>query len=80
MSNTYRIEWQVPDDYDPWEVLSRLPSPISSSMTEIYNYSVEDFGFYLIDNLVDDRVAGHAMKMFVDEALSYTSEVVVRRI
>jgi len=49
-------------------------------MTEIYNFSVEEDGFYFLDNLVDQGVAGHAMKLFVDEALSYTKEVTIREL
>lgn len=67
----------MPEDYNPFSVLEKLPSPISTWMTEIYNYSVEKDGFYLIDNLVDQSVAGHAMKLFVDEALKHTDEVTI---
>ena len=46
-------------------------------MTEIYNYSVEEDGFYFLDNLVDQHVAGYAMKLFVDEALRFSDEIYV---
>ncbi len=49
-------------------------------MTEIYNYSVEKDGFYFLDNLVDQAVAGHAMKLFVDEAMKHTEEVSIREL
>ena len=78
MGQEYKIEWQMPEGYDPSTVLRKLPSPISSVMTEIYNFSVEEDGFYFLDNLVDQSVAGQAMKLFVDEALRYTKEVTIR--
>jgi hypothetical protein len=72
------IEWKQPDNYDPSGVLRKLPSPISRDMREIYNYSVEPEGFYLIDRHVEPRVAGHALKLLVDEALSHTKLVTIR--
>ena len=74
------IEWKQPAGYDPSSFLQKLPSPISRDMHEIYNYSVKPEGFYLIDSNVEPRVAGHAMKLFVDEALSFTGAIVVRRL
>jgi len=74
------IEWKQPDGYDPSGILRKLPSPISRDMREIYNYSVKPEGFYLMDRNIEPRVAGHAMKLFVDEALSFSDAVVVRRI
>jgi hypothetical protein len=76
----YKIKWKMPDNYNPSSALSKLPSPISPQMTEIYNYSVEKDGFYLLDNLVNQSVTGHAMKLFVDEALKYTSEVRIQEL
>ena len=75
MKIKYKIKWQIPDDYSPSAVLRKLPSPISQQMTEIYNYSVLDDGFYFLDNLVDQTVSGKAMKLLIDEALKYTDEV-----
>jgi len=75
MGMEYKIKWRMPEGYDPSNVLRKLPSPISSQMTEIYNYAVEQDGFYFLDNLVDQTVAGHAMKIFIDEALKYSEQV-----
>jgi hypothetical protein len=80
MGIEYKIQWQMPDDYHPFSVLRKLPSPISRQMTEIYNYAVKEDGFYFFDNFVDHGVAGHAMKLFIDEALKYTKEVSIRRL
>jgi hypothetical protein len=79
-STEYMIEWKKPDGYDPSDVLWKLPSPISHNMREIYNYSVKPDGFYLIDRHVEPATAGHAMKLFVDEALSHTDAVTVRKL
>ncbi len=80
MKMEYKITWQMPEEYDPSTVLRKLPSPISTRMAEIYNYSVKKDGFYFLDNLIDQSVAGHAMKLFVDEALAHTDEVNIRKL
>ena len=80
MSQEYKIEWQTPKNYEPWDVLQTLPSPISKEMTEIYNYSVEDDGFYFLDNLIDQTVAALAMKLFIDEALKHVDKVNIRKL
>jgi len=49
-------------------------------MTEIYNFSVEAYGFYFLDNLVDQKVAGHSMKLFIDECLKCSGNVEIQRI
>ena len=77
MGIEYRIIWQVPEGYNPSSVLRRLPSPISPEMTEIYNYSVEDDGFYFLDNLVDPTISGYAMKLLIEEALKHSDEVTI---
>ena len=76
----YMIEWPQPPRYSPSEVLQRLPSPISRGGREIYNYQVKPEGFYLIDRDVDPAVAGHAMRIFVDEALALTPSVTIRKL
>ena len=80
MKAEYKIKFKLPKDYDPSGVLNNLPSPISSKMTEIYNFSVESYGFYFIDNLVDQKVAGQAMKLFIDECLKYSESVEIQKI
>jgi len=75
MEKEYKIIFDMPKAYKSREVLNKLPSLISSEMTEIYNYAVEDYGFYLLDNLVDQRTIGEAMKIFIDEALKYSKSI-----
>lgn len=77
MKKEYKIIFDMPKAYKSREVLNKLPSPISSQMTEIYNYSVKDYGFYLLDNLVDQKTVGEAMKIFIDEALKYSKSIEV---
>lgn len=80
MKAEYKIKFEMPKDYDPSGVLNKLPSPISSKMTEIYNFSVEPYGFYFLDTCVDQKVAGYAMKLFIDECLKYTGTVNIQKI
>ena len=78
MSNRYLILWDVPDGYDPSSILRRLPSPIASGPHETYNYGVRSDGFQIVDNDVDPAAVGIALRLLLDEALSYTDEASVR--
>ena len=80
MGMEYKLKWQPPPGYDPSAVLRKLPSSISRQSWEIYNYAVEADGFYFLDNLVDQRVAGQAMKLLIDEALAHGDEVSIREL
>ena len=80
MDHEYMIRWNPPGDFDPHPMLRSLPSPIAPGPREIYNYSVKEDGFYFVDRRVDPRAAGEALKLFIDEALKHTSEVVVERL
>ena len=78
MGIEYKIKFSVPQGYDPSALLNKLPSPIDrATMTEIYNYKVEQDGFYFVDHLVDEKVASVAFKRFVNEALRYGSSVAI---
>jgi hypothetical protein len=46
-------------------------------MVEIYNYRVENDGYYLIDHLVDRRIAALALQVFIDAALSIQQTITV---
>ena len=46
-------------------------------MSEIYNYKVEQDGFYFVDHLLDEKVAAVAFKRFVDEAFRYGRSVAI---
>ncbi len=76
MSIEYKIKFPVLADYDPSALFKQLPSPINrSTMSEIYNYRIEQDGFYFVDRLVNDKVASVAFKLFVNEALRHTGSV-----
>ena len=75
MKNEYKIEWKVPAGFDPSEMLRKLPSPIGKQMKEIYNYSVEGYGFRFIENHIDKLVSANALGIMVDEALRHATEV-----
>jgi len=77
MKKEYKIIFDMPKAYKSREVLNKLPSPISNQMIEIYNYAVKDYGFYLLDNQVDQKTVGEAMKIFIDEALKYSKSIEV---
>jgi len=60
-------------------MMRKLPSPIQRpQMVEIYNYRIDKDGYYLVDHLVDRRIAAVALQLFVDAALSTgeTAEIV----
>ena len=80
MDHEYMIKWDPPSDFDCHPLLRSLPSPIAPGPREIYNYSVKDSGFYFVDRQVNPRVAGEALKLFIDEALKHSTEVVVERL
>lgn len=72
----YKIQFDVPENFDPSGVLQRLPSPVArKEMLEIYNYAIEPYGFYFIDNLVDRTTSSLALRLFIDAALSVSAVV-----
>ncbi len=76
MGLEYKLRFNVPKNYDPASLFKKLPSPIHRpSMTEIYNYKIEEDGFYFIDHLVDEAISAKAFKQFVNEALSLSEQV-----
>jgi hypothetical protein len=76
MGLEYKLRFNVPANYDPTQLFKKLPSPIHRpSITELYNYKIEQDGFYFIDHLVDERISAVAFKMFVNEALSLSEQV-----
>ena len=76
MGIEYKIRFKVPTDYNPSRLFAHLPSPIhKSEASEIYNYSIEDDGFYFVDHLVDKTIASVALRKFIDEALSCSDSI-----
>lgn len=78
MGIEYKIKVQLPDGYDPSVLFCKLPSPIDTMrMAEIYNYKIEQDGFYFVDHLVNNEVASVAFRHFVCEALLHSGTVEV---
>lgn len=76
MAIEYKIKFNVPADYDSSALFKKLPSPIDRPrMEEIYNFKIEQDGFYFVDQLVNDQVASVAFKRFVNEALKQGGSV-----
>ena len=80
MSKEFKIKWDIPKDYNPRSLFQKLPSPISSNMTEIYNYRIDTDGFYFIDQGVSEERSCQALGLFINEALSHSPEVVVQNL
>mgnify|MGYP000574236052 CR=1 FL=1 len=60
------------------QLLHRLPPPFQRpQMHEIYNYRVDEDGYYLIDHLVDRSVAASGLQILLDAALSTGKPVTV---
>lgn len=76
MGIEYKVTFAVPNGYDPSNLLQSLPSPIAKTkMQEIYNYAIEQDGFYFIDHLVDKETASLALRLFIDAALKVSNVV-----
>jgi hypothetical protein len=81
MSIEYKINFTIPVSYDPSALFKQLPSPINkATSSEIYNYKIEQDGFYFVDRLVNDKVVSIAFKLFIDEALSHADSAHIVRL
>lgn len=77
----YKIKFTIPAGYDPRKLFVKLPSPIHKpKMAEIYNYRIENDGFYFVDSLLDSKVASVAFSLFVDEALANDASVEITKL
>jgi hypothetical protein len=78
MAKKYKIKAAVPSSFNPASLFKNMPSPIHrQTMSEIYNYRIEEDGFYFVDSLVDTKVASVAFRLFMDEALKFGNAVEV---
>jgi len=78
MGREYKITCTPLRDSELSQLLRKLPSPIQRpQMWEIYNYSVEDDGYYFIDHLIDRSTAASALLIFLDAALSTDQSVTI---
>ena len=78
MSREYKISCTPLKGSELFQMLRQLPSPIHRPrMVEIYNYRVEDDGYYFVDHLVDRKTAAVGLQVFLDAALSSTGSVTI---
>jgi hypothetical protein len=78
MGREYKIRCSPPAGDALAQILRKLPSPIlRPAMREIYNFRVEEDGYYLVDHLVDRATAAVALQIFVDAALSCGQAVTI---
>lgn len=78
MGREYKILCKPLEDADLRQLLWGLPQPFHRpQMKELYNYSVHEDGYYLIDHLIDRTVAASALQLFLDAALSTGEAVTV---
>lgn len=81
MAKEYKIKFKVPADHNPASLFKQMPNPIHrQTMSEIYNNRIEKDGFYFADSLVDTTVASAAFRLFVDEALKFSSSIEVTKL
>jgi hypothetical protein len=60
------------------QLLHKLPPPFHRpQMLELYNYRVDNDGYYLVDHLIDRSVAATALQVFLDAALSSSDSVAI---
>lgn len=60
------------------QLLRKLPPPFHrAQMQELYNYRVDEDGYYLVDQLIDRSVAATAFQVFLDAALSGAESVTI---
>ena len=60
------------------QLLRKLPPPFHRpQMQELYNFRVDDDGYYVIDHLIDRSVAATALQVFLDAALSGSESVTI---
>ena len=71
MRREYKILCKPTEGVALHQLLRRLPPPFHRpQMQELYNYRVEEDGYYLVDHLIDRSVAATALQVFLDAALS----------
>jgi hypothetical protein len=60
------------------QLLHKLPPPFHRpQMLELYNYRVDNDGYYLVDHPIDRSVAATALQVFLDAALSSSDSVTI---
>ena len=78
MGREYKILCRPAEGEALQRLLQKLPPPFRRpQMQEIYNFRVEEDGYYFIDHLVDRGTAASGLQIFLDAALSTDDRVTV---
>jgi hypothetical protein len=78
MGREYKILCNPTEGAALQQLLRKLPPPFHRpQMQELYNYRVDQDGYYLVDHLIDRSVAAAALQVFLDSALSTAESVTV---
>ncbi len=78
MGREYKILCNPTEGAALQQLLLNLPPPFHRpQMQELYNYSVDEDGYYLVDHLIDRSVAAAALQIFLDAALSSAESVTI---
>lgn len=78
MGREYKILCKPADGAALQNLLRRLPPPFHRpQMQELYNYRVDDDGYYFVDHLIDRSVAAAGLLVFLDAALSTCQTVTI---
>lgn len=81
MGLEYKICFPVPADFSDEGLSKRLPDSASpDSKWAEYNWSVEPYGFYFLDNLGNANISSRAFRCLIDEALRHSTQVVVEEL
>lgn len=76
MGREYKILCKPTEGAALHQLLRKLPPPFHRpQVRELYNYRVDEDGYYLVDHLIDRPVAAAALQVFLDAALSTTESV-----
>jgi hypothetical protein len=76
MGREYKILCKPTEGAALHHLLGKLPPPFHRpQMQELYNYRVDEDGYYLVDHMIDRSVAAIALQVFLDAALSNTDSV-----
>ena len=81
MGFEYKICFPVPEGFTGEGLARRLPdATIPGSQWTAYDWSVEPYGFYFLDNGGNGSVSACALRCLMDEALRHATQVVVEEL
>ncbi len=78
MGREYKILCKPTEGAALHQLLRKLPPPFHRpQMQELYNYRVDEDGYYLVDHLIDRSVAATALQVFLDAALATSESITI---